>query len=136
MSKILIHAKFQFFLIFSEWHPCECTAKNGKFPYQFLPDDIFRFEQWMEKPVSQTAPIFSWSICKKWQVMQMNVKYRINIGDHASINQRAYWVLSAERCIIREEVQKCLMKVLFNHLKVPFCSAHKEKSWHFCVDYN
>ncbi|GFY22716.1 retrovirus-related Pol polyprotein from transposon 297 [Trichonephila clavipes] len=55
-----------------------------------------------------------------------NVKHRIFTGDHAPINQRAYRVSPTERRIIHEEVQKCLMKVSSNPLKVlghhPLCS--------------
>ncbi|GFU64098.1 retrovirus-related Pol polyprotein from transposon 17.6 [Trichonephila clavipes] len=63
-----------------------------------------------------------------------NVKHRIFTGDHAPINQRAYRVSPTERRIIHEEVQKCLMKVSSNPLKVLVitrCARKKKKTWYW-----
>lgn len=110
---------------------------------QGTPNNLKDFSQMMspelsnEQKLNKPSGIFTKT--DKKAVALMNVKYRIHIGCHAPIHQRAYWISSAERRIIREEVQKMMMKVstaIRKSLVVTRCACkEKDRSWRFCVDY-
>ncbi|GBO29521.1 Transposon Ty3-I Gag-Pol polyprotein [Araneus ventricosus] len=70
---------------------------------------------------------------------RINVKHKIETGDHSTISQRPYRISPAERRIIHE-VEKLLQKEIIQPSKSPWSSPvvfvkKKDGNWRFCVDY-
>ncbi|KAG8174804.1 hypothetical protein JTE90_002567 [Oedothorax gibbosus] len=74
------------------------------------------------------------------QKPKINVKHKIDTGNHTAISQRPYRVSPAERRIINEEVDKMLERDVIRPSEGPWSSPvvlvrKKDGSWRFCVDY-
>ncbi|UYV66132.1 K02A2.6-like, partial [Cordylochernes scorpioides] len=70
----------------------------------------------------------------------LDVKHRINTGDHAPIRQRPYRVSPYERGVIQTEVDKRLKSGIVKPSDSPWSSPvvlvkKKDGTWRFCVDY-
>ncbi|UYV67511.1 hypothetical protein LAZ67_5001024 [Cordylochernes scorpioides] len=70
----------------------------------------------------------------------LDVKHRIDTGDHAPIRQRPYRVSPYERGIIQTEVDKMLKSGIVKPSDSPWSSPvvlvkKKDGTWRFCVDY-
>ncbi|UYV66872.1 K02A2.6-like, partial [Cordylochernes scorpioides] len=79
-------------------------------------------------------------ICKRKQFKDVNVKHRINTGDHLPTKQRPYRVAPRERQIIQDEVNKMEKLDIIQPSESPWASPvvlirKKDGSWRFCVDY-
>ncbi|UYV71403.1 hypothetical protein LAZ67_8003004, partial [Cordylochernes scorpioides] len=82
--------------------------------------------------------IFEFS--KRKQFKDVNVKHRINTGDHLPTKQRPYRVAPRERQIIQDEVTKMEKLDIIQPSESPWASPvvlirKKDGSWRFCVDY-
>ncbi|UYV72436.1 K02A2.6-like, partial [Cordylochernes scorpioides] len=82
--------------------------------------------------------IFEFS--KRKQFKDVNVKHRINTGDHLPTKQRPYRVAPRERQIIQDEVNKMEKLDIIQPSESPWASPvvlirKKDGSWRFCVDY-
>ncbi|UYV65614.1 hypothetical protein LAZ67_3004865, partial [Cordylochernes scorpioides] len=82
--------------------------------------------------------IFEFS--KRKQFKDVNVKHRINTGDHLPTKQRPYRVAPRERQIIQDEVNKMEKLGIIQPSESPWASPvvlirKKDGSWRFCVDY-
>ncbi|GBN57291.1 Retrovirus-related Pol polyprotein from transposon 297, partial [Araneus ventricosus] len=71
---------------------------------------------------------------------RINVKHKIETGDHSPISQRPNRISPAERRIIHDEVKKMLQKEIIQPSKSPWSSPivlvkKKDGNWRFCVDY-
>ncbi|UYV85062.1 K02A2.6-like, partial [Cordylochernes scorpioides] len=82
--------------------------------------------------------IFEFS--KRKQFKDVNVKHRINTGDHLPTKQRPYRVAPRERQIIQDEVNKMENFDIIQPSESPWASPvvlirKKDGSWRFCVDY-
>ncbi|UYV63130.1 hypothetical protein LAZ67_2003234, partial [Cordylochernes scorpioides] len=82
--------------------------------------------------------IFEFS--KRKQFKDVNVKHRINTGDHLPTKQRPYRVAPRERQIIQDEVNKMEKLDIIQPSESPWASPvvlirKKDVSWRFCVDY-
>ncbi|UYV67631.1 K02A2.6-like [Cordylochernes scorpioides] len=70
----------------------------------------------------------------------LDVKHRIDTGDHAPIRQRPYRVSPYERGVIQTEVDKMLKSGIVKPSDSPWSSPvvlvkKKDGTWRFCVDY-
>ncbi|UYV80895.1 K02A2.6-like, partial [Cordylochernes scorpioides] len=77
---------------------------------------------------------------KRKQFKDVNVKHRINTGDHLPTKQRPYRVAPRERQIIQDEVNKMEKLDIIQPSESPWASPvvlirKKDGSWRFCVDY-
>ncbi|UYV82719.1 hypothetical protein LAZ67_22000665, partial [Cordylochernes scorpioides] len=77
---------------------------------------------------------------KRKQFKDINVKHRINTGDHLPTKQRPYRVAPRERQIIQDEVNKMEKLDIIQPSESPWASPvvlirKKDGSWRFCVDY-
>ncbi|UYV65326.1 hypothetical protein LAZ67_3003950, partial [Cordylochernes scorpioides] len=82
--------------------------------------------------------IFEFS--KRKQFKDVNVKHRINTGDHLLTKRRPYRVAPRECQIIQDEVNKMEKLDIIQPSESPWASPvvlirKKDGSWRFCVDY-
>ncbi|UYV75834.1 hypothetical protein LAZ67_13001501 [Cordylochernes scorpioides] len=74
------------------------------------------------------------------KITSLDVKHRIDTGDHAPIRQRPYRVSPYERGVIQTEVDKMLKSGIVKPSDSPWSSPvvlvkKKDGTWRFCVEY-
>ncbi|UYV61070.1 K02A2.6-like, partial [Cordylochernes scorpioides] len=120
----------------------ETEAEHSEDPKisEFLIDDSLDESQKekLRNLLKNYTDIFEFS--KRKQFKDVNVKHRINTGDHLPTKQRPYRVAPRERQIIQDEVNKMEKLDIIQPSESPWASPvvlirKKDGSWRFCVDY-
>ncbi|UYV73982.1 K02A2.6-like [Cordylochernes scorpioides] len=120
----------------------ETEAEHSEDPKisEFFIDDSLDESQKekLRKLLKNYTDIFEFS--KRKQFKDVNVKRRINTGDHLPTKQRHYRVAPRERQIIQDEVNKMEKLDIIQPSESPWASPvvlirKKDGSWRFCVDY-
>ncbi|UYV66544.1 hypothetical protein LAZ67_4002015 [Cordylochernes scorpioides] len=120
----------------------ETEAKHSEDPKisEFFIDDslVESQKEKLRNLLKNYTDIFEFS--KRKQFKDVNVKHRINTGDHLPTKQRPYRVAPRERQIIQDEVNKMEKLDIIQPSESPWASPvvlirKKDGSWRFCVDY-
>ncbi|UYV77011.1 hypothetical protein LAZ67_14002809, partial [Cordylochernes scorpioides] len=120
----------------------ETEAEHSEDPKisEFLIDDSLDESQKekLRNLLKNYTDIFEFS--KRKQFKDVNVKHRINTGDHLPTKQRPYRIAPRERQIIQDEVNKMEKLDIIQPSENPWASPvvlirKKDGSWRFCVDY-
>ncbi|UYV84587.1 hypothetical protein LAZ67_X002728, partial [Cordylochernes scorpioides] len=126
----------------ADWNQVETEAEHSEDPKtsEFFIDDSLDESQKekLRNLLKNYTDIFEFN--KRKQFKDVNVKHRINTGDHLPTKQRPYRVAPRERQIIQDEVNKMEKLDIIQPYESPWASPvvlirKKDGSWRFCVDY-
>ncbi|UYV63819.1 K02A2.6-like, partial [Cordylochernes scorpioides] len=114
-------------------------SEDPKISEFFIDDSLVESQkEKLRNLLKNYTDIFEFS--KRKQFKDVNVKHRINTGDHLPTKQRPYRVAPRERQIIQDEVNKMEKLDIIQPSESPWASPvvlirKKDGSWRFCVDY-